>query len=72
MRSVVSISLPEEVARELKEYARASGRNRSDIVRESIMSYLWEVRFRQLKRKLGAKAKKAGIVTEEDVFKVPS
>ncbi|HEX28556.1 TPA: ribbon-helix-helix protein, CopG family, partial [Candidatus Poribacteria bacterium] len=36
MRSVFSVSLPEKIARELEAYARETGRNKSDIVRESI------------------------------------
>jgi len=38
-------------------------------VRESISLYLWEARFRRLKKQLSPKAKKKGMVTEEDVFR---
>jgi len=46
MRSVLSISLPEKVALELERYAKSQGRNRSDVVKESISIYLWDSRFR--------------------------
>ena len=69
MRSVVSISLPDKVASELDAYAKDTGRNKSDIIRESLSLYLWETRFSGLKRKLSARAKKKGLVTEDDVFK---
>jgi len=69
MRSVVSISLPDKVASELDAYARDTGRNKSDIIRESLSLYLWETKFSGLKRKLAARAKKKGLVTEDDVFK---
>jgi len=72
MRTVLSVSLPEKVAAELDAFARSTGRNKSDIVKESVSLYLWEARFRESRRRLGAKAKKAGIVTEEDVFKAVS
>ena len=72
MRTVLSINLPEKMARELDAYAKATGRNKSDIVKESIGLYLWESRFREIRRTLGGRAKKAGIVTEEDVFKAVS
>ena len=72
MRTVLSVSLPEKVASELDAFARSTGRNKSDIVKESVSLYLWEARFRESRRRLGAKAKKAGIVTEEDVFKAVS
>lgn len=72
MRTVLSVSLPEKVASELDAFARSTGRNKSDIVKESISLYLWEARFRETRRRLSARAKKAGIVTEEDVFKAVS
>ena len=72
MRSVLSVSLPEKLASDLEDYARKTGRNKSDIVKESVSLYLWEARFRKIHRQLSAKAKKVGIVTEEDVYKAIS
>jgi len=72
MRSVLSVSLPENLASELDAFAKKTGRNKSDIVKESISLYLWEVRFGNLRKSLSLKAKKAGWVTEEDVFKAVS
>ena len=72
MRTVLSVSLPDKIASELDEFAKGAGRNKSDIVKESISLYLWEARFREVRRRLSAKAKKAGIITEEDVFKAVS
>ena len=68
MRTVMSISLPEKVADQLEQYVRQSGRNKSDVVRESICLYLWESRLRETQRRLGARAKRIGIVTEDDAF----
>jgi len=72
MRSVLSVSLSEEVSSELEKLARSTGRTKSDIVKESIDLYLWEARFRKLQKRVGARAKKAGIVNEEDVLKAIS
>jgi metal-responsive CopG/Arc/MetJ family transcriptional regulator len=69
MRSVLSVSLSEKLASDLDDYARKTGRNKSDIVKESVSLYLWEARFRKIRTQLSAKAKKVGIVTEEDVYK---
>ena len=69
MRKVMSISLPEKVAEQLERYVRDSGRNKSDVVRESISLYLWETKLTETQRRLGRKAKKAGIVPEEDALK---
>jgi len=69
MRTVLSISLPQKISTELDAFAKATGRNKSDIVKESISLYLWEARYQKVRKKLSARAKKAGIVTEDDVFK---
>ena len=72
MRSVLSISLPEKMASELNKLSKRTGRNKSDVVKESLEIYLWETRFQNARKRLGARAKKAGIITEDDVFKVVS
>lgn len=72
MRSVLSISLPEKISSELDDFARKTGRNKSDIVKESITLYLWDARYQKLRKQLNVKAKKAAIITEEDVFKAIS
>jgi predicted DNA-binding protein len=72
MRTVLSVSLPENLSSELNALAKKTGRNKSDIVKESISLYLWEARFQKVRKSLTVKAKKAGLVTEEDVFRVIS
>lgn len=69
MRTVVSVSFPEEMAVELDKLAKESGRTRSEIVKEALRAYLWEERFRQFRSKIRPKAKRRGFVTDEDVFK---
>jgi predicted transcriptional regulator len=69
MRTVLSVSLPENMAAELETIAKAMGRNKSDIVKESLGLFLWETKFRNIKKKLSGKAKAAGVITEEDIFK---
>jgi metal-responsive CopG/Arc/MetJ family transcriptional regulator len=69
MRSVLSISLPDKVARELDRFAKSQGRNKSDVVKESISLYLWESRFAEARKGLSARAKKKGMVTDDDIFK---
>jgi predicted transcriptional regulator len=72
MRTVLSISLPQEISAELDAFAKATGRNKSDIVKESISLYLWEAQYREVRKKIGRKAKKAGMVTDEDIFRTVS
>ena len=69
MRSVLSISLPDKVARERDRFAKSRGRYKSDVVRESIGIYLWESRFEGVRKSLGARAKKKGMITDGDIFK---
>ena len=72
MRTVLSVSLPEKMAKELDALAKATGRNKSDIVKESLGAFLWETKFRQAQARLRARAKAAGVITEDDVFKAVS
>ncbi|MFQ5742826.1 MAG: CopG family ribbon-helix-helix protein [Acidobacteriota bacterium] len=68
MRETITISLPEELKRELDSVVAKEGVTRSDLVRESLRSLLAIRRFRQLRLKLTAKAKAQGIYTDRDVF----
>jgi hypothetical protein len=72
MRSVMSVSFPEQISHELESFATETGRSKSDIIKESVALYLWDVRFNSLKKSLTRRAKGVGIVTEEDVFKALS
>jgi len=72
MRSVMSVSFPEQISNELESFALETGRSKSDIIKESVTLYLWDVRFSSLKKSMTNRAKKVGIVTEEDVFKALS
>ena len=72
MRKVLSVSLPKKMSEELDRFATITGRNKSDIVKESLSLFLWEMKLKAVQRKLGLKAKKLGIVSEEDVFKAIS
>jgi predicted transcriptional regulator len=69
MRTVLSVSLPDSMSKELDKVARSTGRNKSDIVKESLSIFLWERKLKAVQKKLGPKAKKLGLVSEEDVLK---
>lgn len=66
------MSLPENISKELDKFAKNTGRNKSDIMKESLSLFLWEMKLRAVQKKLGPKAKKLGLVSEEDVFKAIS
>jgi predicted DNA-binding protein len=68
----MSVSFPEQISYELEAFATESGRSKSDIIKESVALYLWDIRFNSLKKSMTRRAKKVDIVTEEDVFKALS
>ena len=72
MRTVVSVSLPPDLATELSRLARKTGRTKSDILKESFSAHLRETKFQALQRHFRPRAKKAGILTEGDVFRLVS
>ena len=72
MRTIVSVSLPSDLATAIKRLARKTGRTKSDILKESLNAYLWDTKFRALQRYFLPRAKRAGILTEDDVFRAVS
>lgn len=72
MRTVVSISLSEDLASELQKVAKEAGRSKSGVVKEALRAYLWESRFLKLRKKMVSKAETRGLLTDEDVFKAVS
>lgn len=66
MRSTITISIPSEVKKRLDETVRRQGVSRSDVVRESLRSYLFVEKFRDLRARMTARGK---VLTDQDVFK---
>lgn len=72
MRTVLSVSLPEPLAAELSRLATETGRSKSDVVKESVSQYLWDARFGKVRQQVIRRAKRAGMLTEDDVFRAVS
>ncbi len=72
MRTVLCVSLSENMSEELDRFAKNTGRNKSDIVKESLALFLWDMKLRAVQKKLSPKAKKLRMVSEEDVFRTIS
>jgi predicted transcriptional regulator len=53
----------------LNRLATETRRSKSDIVKESVSQYLWEARFRGVRRQLIRRAKRTGVTAEADVFR---
>jgi hypothetical protein len=69
MRTVLSVSLPENLAKDLSDFAGETGRNKSDIVKESLGRYFWEAKLRKAQGIFYSRAKAEGIVSEEDMLR---
>ncbi|MBN1904254.1 MAG: hypothetical protein JW927_04070 [Deltaproteobacteria bacterium] len=69
MRTVLSVSLPENLAKDLSDFACETGRNKSDILKDSLVRYIWDAKLRKAQELFYTKAKAKGIVTEEDMLR---
>lgn len=72
MRTVISVSFSKETADELERIAKSKGRTKSSLIKEALRAYLWEERFKEVKKKIVPRAKSKGLVTDDDVFKAVS
>lgn len=68
MRQTITVSLPEELKKQLDAIAAEEEVSRSDVVRESLRDYLFIRRFRALRSRMVARAQAQGIYTDQDVF----
>lgn len=69
MRNVLSVSLPEKMVKELNAVAVEMGRNKSDIVKESLGNYFWELKLKKVQNFFYGKAKAKGILSEADMLR---
>jgi Arc/MetJ-type ribon-helix-helix transcriptional regulator len=68
MSRPITIRLPEELRRTLKQISKTERLPMSDVVRESIRRYAALYRFRQLRKRVLPFAEAQGLLTDEDVF----
>ncbi len=66
MRETVTISMPEEIKRQLDKITVQEGTTRSSIIRESLRDYLFIRQFRSLRKKMMEKNPHA--YTDQDIF----
>jgi len=68
MRRTFTVSVPEELGRELDAVAARDGLTRSDVVRESLRDHLFFSRFQTLRQRMLRRTSARPLV-DEDVFK---
>jgi metal-responsive CopG/Arc/MetJ family transcriptional regulator len=72
MRNAITISLPEDLARDLNAAAKRRGKSRSQYVQDMLKRDLFLEHLDQARQRLVPQARKRGIYTDEDVFKAVS
>ena len=72
-RVAISISLPPDMAEEYDRLARDQAKNKSQLFRDMFLAYkerILEREFDQIQRYGAKRARRAGILTEDDVERV--
>lgn len=69
MNQAITIRIPEEIRKELREISKIEQKPVSDLVRESLRKFIAIHRFRKLRNMTLPFAESQGILTDEDVFK---
>jgi predicted transcriptional regulator len=67
--SAFTIRLDPDLERQLGRMAVATGRSRSDLVRDALRRQLALLQFEQLRRRVVPFAEARGYLTDEDVFR---
>jgi metal-responsive CopG/Arc/MetJ family transcriptional regulator len=68
LRKAITISIPESIEKEVDKAASEDGVSRSDLVRESLVKYLYFRKLGKLRERMRLKAEARGVFTDEDVF----
>jgi predicted DNA-binding protein len=72
-RTILSLSLPPEMSREIKALAKKEGKTKSALLRDMIQLYRRQKQdddFRRLQEYGSKKARKLGIKTEADIERI--
>ncbi|MBI3318129.1 MAG: ribbon-helix-helix protein, CopG family [Candidatus Omnitrophica bacterium] len=70
MRSLLSVSLPDLLAKDLKRLTKEMHLTRSEVVKLALRNFLIRYQLDTIRRRLVPKARAKGIFTEEDVFRM--
>lgn len=72
MKSAITIRIPSGMRKELDRLSKTERVPVSDLIRESLGSFLAVKKFRQLRKKTLPFAEAQGLLTDEDIFKILS
>jgi metal-responsive CopG/Arc/MetJ family transcriptional regulator len=65
MSRLLSVSIPDELAADAEALARASGKTKSEVVREALRRHVQHERFSELQRYGRTRAEELGIAPED-------
>ena len=66
MRETVTVSIPEEIKKQVDKIVVQEGTTRSSIIKESLQDYLFIRQFRSLRKKMMGKSSR--VYTDQDIF----
>jgi metal-responsive CopG/Arc/MetJ family transcriptional regulator len=72
MSNVISVNLPKKLAADLYKMAKNTGKTKSELIKDALRVFLWEEKFKKIKRTVSLKAKAKKLITDDDVFKTIS
>ena len=72
MRQTVAVSLPADLTTRLDAVAEEEGTSRSEVVRDALRRYLALRQFQKVREAVLPYAEAAGVLTDEDVFRLMS
>ena len=68
MRSVITVSVPRLLKKQIDLIATQTSVNRSQIIQQAIDDYLTKYQFLQLRKRAVRRAQAQGLYTDEDIF----
>lgn len=70
MRKQVTISLAPELLKEVDRFAKVEKRDRSEVIRDAVRNWIMERKLTLLQKKAAPYFRRAGIYSDEDVFRL--
>ena len=69
MRSVLSVSVDDELKAKINQYALEHDISRSELVKRALRRFLWLQELRKLRAELTPYAEAKGYFTDDDIFR---
>ncbi|HOV21624.1 MAG TPA: ribbon-helix-helix domain-containing protein [bacterium] len=66
MRKIITVSIPEDMKKQIDKIAEEEGTTRSNIIKESLQNYLFIREFRTLRARMMKKSSR--VYTDKDIF----